>query len=131
MKNIVLSIQENMPDSLIDQSTVNADFYDLSAKINYGSQFDITLVRGSDSIVANYRGVTPIIKTIHAIMNNPSGSTRSLKLQFNNGQTWLVQSEKAITWQTAGSEVKANFQYTGWLKISIVTSSMAENVLNS
>jgi len=131
LDNLILSVSEGLQPALIDKSTVDSSFYDLSVKINYGYSFNVVLVRGGPSVIANYRQATPVIKTIHAIMNQPSGKTSSLKLQFNNGQTWLVQSESPITWSTAGSEVKGATAYTGWIKYSIVTSDAVQNALNT
>ena len=131
--NLVLSIRETFPESLIDVATVNADFFDIGVKINYGSQFDVVLVRGSASVVANFRSVKPVFKTIHAITNAPTFPelTKSLKVTFNNGQTWLIQSQSQILWAFSGSEFSAQLEYTGWLKISICLSSQAETSLLS
>lgn len=130
LRNVILSTAEDMQSPLIDQSTVDADFYDLSAKVNYGSNFNVLLVRGSASVIANYNDVTPVISTIHAITSSSSGSTRQLTLQFNNGQKWLVQSQSPINWQKSGSKVTGS-RYTGWIKVSIVTSSATEAALNN
>ncbi len=93
--NLVLSIRETFPESLVDVNTVNGDYFNIGVKINYGTQFDVILVRGSASVVANFRSVKPVFKTIHAIVNAPSFPelTKSLKVKFNNGQTWLIQSQ--------------------------------------
>ena len=128
LDNLVLSVRETFPESFVDVSTVNADYFDIGVKINYGSQFDVVLVRGSASVVAQYKSVKPVFKTIHAIINAPSfpESTKSLKVSFNNGQTWLIQSQSQILWAFSGSEFSAQIEYTGWIKVSIVTSSQAE-----
>lgn len=127
--NLVLTSRESMTSPIIDQSTVNQDYFELAAKINFGSSFDVTLVRGSASIIADFKSSTPVLRTLHAITSGSSATTRSLKFSFNNGQTWLIQSQTPISWSLTGSEVSAQSAYTGWIKISIVTSSNAEIAL--
>ncbi len=131
LDNLILSTVEGLQQALIDKSTVDSSFYDLSVKINYGYSFNVVLVRGSPSVLANYRQSTPVIRTIHAIINQPSGTTSSLQVQFNNGQTWLIQSQSPITWSKSGNEVRASSVYTGWIKYSIVTSDAVHNALNT
>ena len=133
LDNIVLSIRETFPEPLIDVGTVNSDYFDLGVKINFGSQFDVVVVRGSASVVAHYRSVKPVMKTIHAILNEPAfpQQTKTLKVSFNNGQTWLIQSQSPILWGFSGSEFSAQIEYTGWIKVSIVTSTQAETALTT
>ena len=131
LKNIILKTQESLQAPLIDQSTVDSHFYELSAKVNYGPTLSVILVRGSASVVANYNSATPVISTIHAILGASSRESRSLLLEFNNGQKWLVQSQTPITWSKTGNQLQANSPYTGWIKVSIVTSTQAEAALSS
>ena len=60
--NWVLSTVETFGQAIIDASTVNADAFDLSAKVNFGTAFDVTVVRGSATIVANIHSSTPVLK---------------------------------------------------------------------
>lgn len=67
--NWILSTSESFDAPIIDASTVNADAFDLSAKVNFGTKFDVTVVRGSATIVANVRASTPVLKVNHPILS--------------------------------------------------------------
>ncbi len=127
--NLVLSTRESFNAPTLDVSTVNADFSYLSAKLNFGTVFSITAVRGSASLIAQINSATPVLATIHAIITNQKINDRAYKFSFNNGQTWLLQSEKAISWSVSSTEIFSQGVYSGWLKISIVTSSQGETAL--
>lgn len=62
--NWILSTRETFGAAIIDAATVNADAYDLSAKVNFGTAFDVTVVRGSASIVADIHNRTPVLTVI-------------------------------------------------------------------
>lgn len=126
--NLVLSVRESFGRPLIDASKINADFYELGLKVNFGQAFDVTVTRGAASLVAQINSATPVLKTIHAIISNEKISDKAFKVSFNNGQTWLLQTQKPLAW-TVSNDISAQTSYSGWLKISIVTSQSAQTAL--
>jgi len=134
LANIVVSVRELSASTapFIDQATVQGDFFDLGAKMKFGSAFDATITRGYASVIFKFYSTTPVIKSIHAILNGAgTTTTRELKITMNNGQTWLIQSQSAIAWSLSTSEISAPSTYTGWVKISIVTGTENENALKA
>ena len=127
--NLVLSMRETFGSPLLDVSTVNQDAWDLGVKLNFGTTFDVEAVRGAASLVVRVHSATPVFKTIHAIIGQSAIVQKVFKVSFNNGQTWLFQSEKAILWTVNADQIYAPGPYDGWIKISIVTSQQAEQAL--
>jgi len=91
------------------------------------------LVRGSPYITMEYRGLTPIIQTIHAILSINGDGTQNRRvtgtqfvLYLNNGQTWKLYSvnNTAITLEWQGvSRLAALAPFTGTLRLTAVQQS--------
>lgn len=130
LANWILSVRENFAAPNIDQSTVDSDFFNLGAKINFGDKFSAQITRGFASIIVNLNSVSPILTTIHAILTFETVSDRAIKVSMNNNQVWLIQSEKKLSWTRDNSQISGSV-YTGWIKISIITSQTGEqNLIN-
>jgi endo-1,3(4)-beta-glucanase len=89
---------------LIQYSDLSATFQ-FSTTNNAGS-LTLPIVRGSPYITAIYQNIAPVIATINAILNVNGMTTpgtitnvRKLKLSLNNGQTFLIYSNRNATWQ--------------------------------
>ena len=123
---LMVKVKENLNKPVqIDESSVNQDFFELSVKINYGELFDVILVRGSASVVANYYSSTPVFSTSKEIQEVTYPNRRTVRLKLND-QIWFIQSESSINWRESKNDLSATSSYTGWIKISIALTEAAE-----
>jgi len=88
------------------------------------------IVRGSPYITMEYKGLTPMLKTIHAILSINGDGTQNRRvtgtqflIQFNNGQVWKLYSLSTapITFQWVDvNTMRAIAPFTGTLRLAIV-----------
>jgi len=109
---------------------------DLSVRVQYnsgGNYMSSPIVRGQTYHTVEYSNLTPVLRTIHAITSvNGGGSSGTfsgtkLKLQFNNGQTWLIYSSSSITWTVSGSRVAASGPFNGAVRAAMMMDASQES----
>ncbi|CAM6117378.1 unnamed protein product [Calypogeia fissa] len=103
-------------------SHVVSQYDDLSVTLDFGSRLSVPLVRGSPYVTFIFKNGTPLLSTIHAVLELHSNedSTRH-KLVMNNGQTWIIycssplQLDKNLNVGAVGGQ-----GFTGVMRIALI-----------
>lgn len=101
-------------------------FDDLSVTMEWVSSqgtLKAIIVQGSPYITFVIDNLTPVLSTMHALMNPTNVMLRDTKfrLSMNNGQTWLVHASSPLTFlfKGPGDAPEATLPFTGVLRFSL------------
>jgi len=124
--HLVSAESTNRVISRYDQLSVTVDWTQKGGS----SSMRAPIVRGSPYITMEYKGLTPVFNTIHAILSiNGDGSQNrrvtgtQFVIQFNNGQLWKLYSlsNSPITLQWVNvNKMAAMTPFVGTLRLAIV-----------
>ncbi|XP_024545107.1 putative endo-1,3(4)-beta-glucanase 2 [Selaginella moellendorffii] len=113
-------------------------FDDLSVTLaSQGRRLTVPLVRGSPYVTFLFRGGTPLLSTINAVINvtsNPDATKH--KILFNSGQTWLLYSSSplpiSIDATTSSFALRADARpFTGTIRAAVLTDPASEPTLDT
>ncbi|GLJ15533.1 hypothetical protein SUGI_0255110 [Cryptomeria japonica] len=92
---------------------------DLSVTLDLPGPLMVPLVRGSPYITCIVKGGQLKFSTIHAVLNVSSfnGYTKH-KIQFNNGQTWLLYSSAPLK---LNSDLSVSGEFLGVLRLALLS----------
>lgn len=118
--DLILSVAESLP-------APNIRKYDkLSVTYNWGTGLIVPLVRGSPYVTFLFDGVTPRFNSIHAVINFSSNAeSTKYRIEFNNGQTWLIYASSAINLSTpvnvaAGASFNGSEPFSGVIRAALL-----------
>ncbi|GLJ15536.1 hypothetical protein SUGI_0255170 [Cryptomeria japonica] len=94
-------------------------FDDLSLTLELPGPLRVPLVRGSPYITCIVEGGDLKFSTIHAVLNvSSSNDSTKHKIQFNNGQTWLVYSSALLK---LNSDLSVSGSFQGVLRLALLS----------
>ena len=87
-----------------------------------GGKIESDFVRGMAFVSAKYTGLTPVVQTDHAITQFTQVHPRKYIVQLNNGQKWVLFSNKNITFTQDGQRLIGDRQFNGVLRTALITA---------